>query len=329
MIQKLSVKNFKSIKELQIDCRRINVFIGEPNTGKSNILEALGLLSWFGHGNVNLKEYVRFQYMQNLFYDDILNKQVEIKIENMEMGMRVKFENDSFHFYFEELSEGDKKVLGKRNLNYSGEPTGRPRGPVSELTFMKFYRFKQHNTFPEKKSSFLMPPHGRNMFALLMADKKLRDIVSQFFKKSGFSIVLKPKERVFELQKQMDDIISSHPYILASDTLQRVIFHALAIESNTNSTLVLEEPESYAFPYYTKHLGERMAFDRTNQYFVATHNPYLLRPILEKAAKSDLAVYLTYFRDYETKVKCLNDVEVSKLAAYEPFADLGFLAAGE
>ncbi len=41
MIEKLAIKNFKSIKELDIDCRRINLFIGEPNTGKSNILEAL------------------------------------------------------------------------------------------------------------------------------------------------------------------------------------------------------------------------------------------------------------------------------------------------
>ena len=46
MIEKLSVKNFKSIKDLSIDCKRINLFIGEPNTGKSNILESLGLGSW-------------------------------------------------------------------------------------------------------------------------------------------------------------------------------------------------------------------------------------------------------------------------------------------
>lgn len=45
MIDKLSIKNFKSIKSLSTDCKRINLFIGEPNSGKSNIREALGLLS--------------------------------------------------------------------------------------------------------------------------------------------------------------------------------------------------------------------------------------------------------------------------------------------
>ncbi len=58
MIEKLSIKNFKSIKDLAIDCRRVNLFIGEPNTGKSNILEALGLLSWLGYLNTDLGEYV-------------------------------------------------------------------------------------------------------------------------------------------------------------------------------------------------------------------------------------------------------------------------------
>ena len=45
MIKNLEIKNFKSIKHLKLDCKRINLFIGEPNTGKSNILETLGILS--------------------------------------------------------------------------------------------------------------------------------------------------------------------------------------------------------------------------------------------------------------------------------------------
>ena len=35
MIGTLEIKNFKSIRALRLDCKRINVFIGEPNTGKS------------------------------------------------------------------------------------------------------------------------------------------------------------------------------------------------------------------------------------------------------------------------------------------------------
>ena len=85
MIDKLSIRNFKSIKELDLDCKRINLFIGEPNTGKSNILEALGLLSWCGYINTGLIEYVRFQGLDNLFYDGLLDKPIQIKIQNSEI----------------------------------------------------------------------------------------------------------------------------------------------------------------------------------------------------------------------------------------------------
>lgn len=44
IIKSVSVKNFKSVKSATLsDCRRINVLIGRPNVGKSNILEALAL----------------------------------------------------------------------------------------------------------------------------------------------------------------------------------------------------------------------------------------------------------------------------------------------
>jgi AAA15 family ATPase/GTPase len=68
MITKLIVSNFKSVRQLDIDCKKVNLFIGEPNTGKSNILEALGFIGWLGQpGNIPLSDIVRFQTMPNLF----------------------------------------------------------------------------------------------------------------------------------------------------------------------------------------------------------------------------------------------------------------------
>jgi AAA15 family ATPase/GTPase len=94
------------------------------------------------------------------------------------------------------------------------------------------------------------------------------------------------------------------------------------MESNKNSTLTFEEPESFAFPYYTKYLGERIAFDETNQYFISTHNPYLLLAILEKTPKDQVNVFATYLEDYETKVKALAEEEISILMDSDPFFNL-------
>jgi len=60
IIKNLKIKNFKSIRNLEIDCARVNVFIGEPNTGKSNILEALGMYSFLYYGSIYIKDIVEF-----------------------------------------------------------------------------------------------------------------------------------------------------------------------------------------------------------------------------------------------------------------------------
>ena len=67
MVDVLEIKNFKSIRELKLDCKRINIFIGEPNTGKSNILESLGLFSYgaYGGGDYEFEQFVRYESTSN------------------------------------------------------------------------------------------------------------------------------------------------------------------------------------------------------------------------------------------------------------------------
>ena len=80
MITKLSVSNFKSIRQLDIECKKVNLFIGEPNTGKSNILEALGFIGWLGQpGDIPLGDSVRFQTMRDLFYDQLLDQDIVVR----------------------------------------------------------------------------------------------------------------------------------------------------------------------------------------------------------------------------------------------------------
>ncbi len=43
MIQKIKIENFKSLQSLTVELGRVNVFIGENGSGKSNILEAIAM----------------------------------------------------------------------------------------------------------------------------------------------------------------------------------------------------------------------------------------------------------------------------------------------
>ena len=134
---------------------------------------------------------------------------------------------------------------------------------------------------------------------------------------------LRPQENRIEVIKQADDVIISYPYSLASETLQRITFYTAAIETNENAVIVLEEPEAHSFPGETKILAEQIAMDENNnQYFIVTHNPYFLMPLLSKAPKDDIAINIVYSEDYQTKVRPLASEELPELFEINIFANL-------
>lgn len=319
MITKLSVSNFKSVRQLDIDCKKVNVFIGEPNTGKSNILEALALMSWCARPGVgSLKDYVRFQAVQNLFYDQLLDSEIKIStVGKPIVGLRVGLKNEHF-IVRSQRADSDWSIT----LDYPAKKItiqGLQKFPSDDI---KFFRFGDLTKYDKKSLGSLSPPNGSNLFSVVFSSKALRETMAEFFQKYGLKLVLKPQEGIFELQKQADDLVFSFPYSLTSGTLRRIIFYTVAIASNTDSVLVFEEPESHAFPYYTKYLGERIALDQFNQFFIATHNPYLLSAIIEKSRKEDVQVFITYFKDFQTKVKPLTANQLSELMEADPFFSL-------
>src|ERR1039457_6929020 len=59
MITKFKVHCFKSIENAELDLGNINVFIGANGCGKSNLLEALGVLAAAAYGRVDQESLVR------------------------------------------------------------------------------------------------------------------------------------------------------------------------------------------------------------------------------------------------------------------------------
>ena len=44
LVRNIRIKHFKSLEDVEIKgCKRYNLFVGRPNVGKSNLLEALAL----------------------------------------------------------------------------------------------------------------------------------------------------------------------------------------------------------------------------------------------------------------------------------------------
>ncbi|WP_026725673.1 AAA family ATPase [Flavobacterium sasangense] len=103
MIKNISISNYKSIVKQDIDLGRVNVFIGENGSGKSNVLEAVAMLAaskcdelttekLFNRGVRVTKPSLTF----NSFLKHKLKKKSIIELENLD-GTKIKsvFINDN------------------------------------------------------------------------------------------------------------------------------------------------------------------------------------------------------------------------------------------
>jgi AAA15 family ATPase/GTPase len=314
MLKTIEIRYFKSIELLEIDCKRINVLIGEPNTGKSNILEAIGVFSLPYCDK--LREIVRFENMSDLFFEKEIKNKVSVRT--------------GLSDYIISYEEGRVKIdlnYGKGiTINYVTDDNGQKRrSPKSHSHIpVKFYKFKTLEKYKLLETAFLVPLYGENLLSLVKSNKELQELCSSIFQPLGYKLWLRPHEGKIDIVKNLNEkkessmeVVVSHPYTLISDTFQRLVFYLAAVETNNHSVLIFEEPEVKSFPFYSKFLAESIAFDQNqNQYFLSTHNPYFLLSLLEKSKINDIGVFITYTENYKTRVRELTEEERSEILEY-------------
>jgi AAA15 family ATPase/GTPase len=339
-LKNVEIKNFKSIKDLKFEAKKVNVFIGKPNVGKSNILEALSILgSSSNRDGKFLSNFIRYETFENLFFDQDLRNEISINTNKVSAYLSYNKETTDYNIYVGEgdaskfniefNSMFDKSFYAKLvdfdiknyivgsvdgSCNYRSQGGGRSTiDKYDQFHQIKKYDLKKTDSYRNKFPDYLYPPYGDNLFSIIQHDKDFRSQLAPLFSEYGLSMVLKIQEQKFEIQKNIDGIVYSYPYTTIADTLQRYIFYLTAIKSNKESILLLEEPEVHSFPPYTGMLADKIALDETNQYFITTHSPYLLHTLIENVKSENLGLFLTYYENYETKVKQLSDVDIQQI----------------
>ncbi|MBC8484721.1 MAG: AAA family ATPase [Bacteroidetes bacterium] len=308
MIKKLHIKNFKSIKDLKLDCARVNVFIGEPNTGKSNILEGLGMLTF--PFTKRLEDFVRFDTLKDLFHKGYIKKEIKVILDKTEFSMN--FSEDNF---FARYKKGNRSMF---SFKYDYEKRVDEKSSVSLNSLpVRFYKYKPFKDYPNTRLQFLNPPYGDNLFDIMYTEETVRNFASEIFRNYGYRLILRTEIKKLELLIDEKRLVII-PYELAADTLHRVIFYNTIFETNINTSILLEEPEAHVFPFYNKFLAEKIALYNNNQFFIATHNPTFLINLIEKAPDDELCVFITYYdkESYETKVIALQGKEANRLLEY-------------
>jgi AAA15 family ATPase/GTPase len=309
MIKKLEINNFKSVKHIEFPCKKLNVFIGEPNSGKSNIIEAMSLQSQNAIGQELNKEMFRYKTIGDLFFDFNINQPIEVGIGEMRTSLGYAIQdNGNLENQFEFILDHIKNKNNIIKIAHDGKVSAQGN---TQSTNVRYYEFKKLKSFYTSYIPHLAVPFGENLPNLLLANAEYKKWVSEFVQSKNLKLTLKPTENDITVSKFVDDEIYSYPYFSISETLQRVIFYNMAIKSNKGCVLLMDEPESNTFPFYTKFLGERIALDESNQFFITTHNPYLLLSLIEKSSFENINVCLVEMKDYQTTVSVLTEKQVS------------------
>jgi len=334
-ISYLEINNYKSINKLVLsDCRRINVFIGEPNVGKSNILEALDLsyLSWMLGNNesrsindietVNIKEYFRVNKVADLFHQGDLSKSILIKHPGFTSNTELKFirgltdnktnlniENifawDPGHGGYPTYFDNDFKPL--ENSQYYSTP-------------VKPYRYKENIQFHDVGNYLdrMMPPFGNNLLEVIKYNSDFAKFIGGLIKDFDLELNVDTLNHQLLIQKRINQgVIFPISYQALADTLRRIIFYTAVIRYNNGAVITLEEPDAHAFPKFVSFLADEIISNRQNQFFLATHNPYLLNKLIEDTSTNDLAIFICgYHKDSGTVSRKLSQEDLSGLLDY-------------
>lgn len=347
LINNIEIKNFKSIRHIKIDdCRRINVFIGYPNTGKSNILEALSLFS-IDQSNFNFPAYIRVENLTTLFHNGEIVNQAEVRI-NEKHRFVARFQNDHvlFEHQFEKVTGSferadvlklapndvsqflldlNQDLLTKTIFKLRGKDkvlfdyNEHSIGKENNLCNIRKYEFLKQVNYSTSGYSTLSYPNGNNIFNVISSNSELRDEVSELFKVNDLRFSYDKTAQEFKILKFIGNEIFLIPYSLIADTLQRLIFYKAAILSNKETALLFEEPEAHMFPPYISKFTAEVMYDKNdNQFFINTHSPFVINDLMENMKVDELSIYVVGYKNEtgETVIRKLSDKEFHEIYQY-------------
>lgn len=351
-INNIEIKNFKSISHQKIEgCKRINVFVGPPNVGKSNILEALSNFSISGDSEF-FSDFVRLGKPTTLFFngnvDDvsetILNDFYRVRISYQAYGLSVSFELDRFNRSFPQvdkeiieadinfISDAKEKIfrIGGFEVNQKSLEVKNFQGDGSLRSYLNSipdfastsdykrspilkYKFKEDIDYDSKEAWKLKHPYGQNIFEIISTKPLLNEEIINLFKIYDLSFLYDSGSQEYKILRIVGNKIFTIPYSMIADTLQRLIFYKTAIQTNSNSVLLFEEPEANCYEPYILEITNAIKNDKNdNQFFIVTHSQYVIEELLrDEESRNNTNIYLVGLDNNETRIKLLSP-EVSK-----------------
>ncbi|MEO0115782.1 MAG: AAA family ATPase [candidate division WOR-3 bacterium] len=164
-INKLIIKNYKSLKDVSLEMKSFMVFIGPNNAGKSNILDCLSFLSEFGRRGDEIGGVIRRGGFEQIVHNGIISNPITFELEG---SLKIKGEEIVYKYYIELIGErfggfrnnkelfvveGVEKPLlefpGEQNLAIVRDKTGKQTGKIGRgYSYLYIPYFDDINQYP-------------------------------------------------------------------------------------------------------------------------------------------------------------------------------------
>ena len=325
-MEKLIVKNFGAIRNIEVELKNLTVFIGETGTGKSTIAKLVSIF----RSNDFLEENIHnvgFFKIKLAYYQiaNFLKPSTYIEFQSNIGFSFIYNKGEISHNFYEQIL----KQLEKNTLNQIKEDKIVNRKMIQELLSLAF---QEVIYLPAERGvvSFLSEKYAaldrKELIGLF--PETLLDFTGTFNKVS--SIIRKLKIALFDditYQKENGKdyiILANGKSLLLSESASglQAIIPALIVfdyfsQDETKKSYTFEEPELNLFPIAQKSLVEFLAekvLSQGHKIIITTHSPYILTAINNLLFASKI---VTKYPDSKEKI-----IEVSGLSSFISSSDI-------
>ncbi len=311
MIQHLTIQGYKSIKEMELEMRPINILIGGNGSGKSNFISFFKLIHAIF--NQRLQRFVMEEQADNLLYfgrkttaelcgklifsdnstdnnayvvNLAANNQNGMFINSEGSGYNVSKEDDDNNYYYESnINESSIKSNNSYRNTYL-------KKYISNLQIFHFHDTSTTSWLRKAcdiNDNLYLKPDGRNLPAFLyFLQEKHSKVFHRIFKTIQSiapyidRFILQPNllnNNQIELRwVEKDDLESNFSaYHFSDGTLRFIALATVLMQPEPPKVIIIDEPELGLHPFaLTKLAGMIQSVSQKAQIIVATQSPSLI-----------------------------------------------------
>jgi predicted ATPase len=306
MIKKLKIKNYKSLKDVELELDKFNVLIGPNASGKSNLLDCLAFVAELTPDNVYRDLETRGGYDRVVFGG---------RKEKIKISFEFVLDSKASEFFIslsetgiveEELSIAGEKIIerppGKMAKMLVPAPSGARYikemqlggwdSAIKEypeirayLTAWRSYNFMTSDMRRKDsaKKNLILEKTGRNLAQVLLSLHNERPKTFDKIEEILRQAIPQIDELLTPLTEEGDTYIairekgfdSPFNYFQVSDGTLKLLAYITAIASEEANVVCFEEPENFIHPRLFELLVEVLK-GSDKQIILSTHSPYLV-----------------------------------------------------